>query len=63
MRRVNRQSLAAAEWIARGERRHSVATRLRDLKQRCGDRIPHDEIVVSPVASFEARELETVHQS
>jgi hypothetical protein len=37
--------------------------RLHDLKQRCGDRIPHDEIVVSPVASFEARELETVHQS
>lgn len=33
------------------------------LKERFGDRIPRDEIVVSPVAIFEAPQLETVYQN
>ncbi|RPI64642.1 MAG: YiiX family permuted papain-like enzyme [Lysobacterales bacterium] len=33
------------------------------LKERFGDRIPRDEVVVSPVAIFEAPQLETVYQN
>jgi hypothetical protein len=33
------------------------------IKERFGDRVPLDEIVVSPTAIFSARELETVYEN
>jgi hypothetical protein len=33
------------------------------LKERFGDRIPRDEVVVSPVAIFDAPQLETVYEN
>lgn len=53
--------LGARQTIAEFDLTHPAVQA--KLKERFGDRIPRDEVVVSPVAIFDAPQLETVYEN